>query len=468
MLDDAKGLTTGNMVAYGAVNMPLAMAGTPLALLVPQFYSGDLGLNAAVVGGLILLARVTDVITDPIIGMLSDRTRSRFGRRKSFIAVGLPFFVLAFWFLLVPGSSSSYFELGFWIVFFYIAFTLIGLPYGAWGAELTDSYTTRTRMFGIREGFGQLGIITVSLIPFVATGWFGVEGNRDVLQILAIVVSVLCVFLVLPALLYLPERPVMEAVPHSEEPNSEKQGGYRFREVFRNGPFVRVFITFTVFLLSLGMLVSLAIPWMRNVVGLSESQAWGFMLMEGVIGVAAVPIWVVLANRYTKHRMLCVSFLGAATTAVIGSILIHNVDAGYLAGIAFAVVAFTGVWSGAASVLPSAMAPDTVDLDTLRSGHERAGMYYAVIGMGLKLAIGVGIALGAVAVSLIGFDMKPGSAAAPGIAPWVTFITLVLPALINLLTLPLMWNFPLGADRHATVARALERRRSRVAASVIQ
>ena len=95
------------MMLYGLVNLPTSIVGLPIALYIPAFYSQSLGLSLAAVGALIALSRLSDVVTDPLIGVASDRLRSRFGRRKPWMVLGMPLKILALWMLFVPSSDFA-------------------------------------------------------------------------------------------------------------------------------------------------------------------------------------------------------------------------------------------------------------------------------------------------------------------------------------------------------------------------
>ena len=155
------------MALYGLVNLPTSIVGLPIALYIPAFYSQSLGLSLAAVGTLIALSRISDVVTDPLIGVASDRLRSRFGRRKPWMVIGMPLKILSLWMLFVPdsdfavrlwqtmgGENVTNLYLFVWISFLYLGFTIVDLPYRAWGAELSPDYDERSRVTGWREAFG--------------------------------------------------------------------------------------------------------------------------------------------------------------------------------------------------------------------------------------------------------------------------------------------------------------------------
>ena len=97
------------MGLYGLVNLPTSIVGLPIALYIPAFYSQNLGLSLAAIGTLLALSRLTDVVTDPTIGIASDRWQTRFGRRKPWMIIGMPLKVLSLWMLFVPNSEFSLF-----------------------------------------------------------------------------------------------------------------------------------------------------------------------------------------------------------------------------------------------------------------------------------------------------------------------------------------------------------------------
>ena len=162
-------LTNWQLVAYGQLVVPLAVIGLPVAVYIPPFYSSTLGLDLAAVGFILMLARFSDVITDPLIGRLSDRTRTRFGRRRPWVVAGVPVMMVSALMLFVPPEEVSNLYLLIWIAAIYLGYTLITIPYGAWGAEISGDYRERNRITGSRQIFLLIGLLVAITVPIVAS-----------------------------------------------------------------------------------------------------------------------------------------------------------------------------------------------------------------------------------------------------------------------------------------------------------
>ena len=162
-----KKLTTPILLAYGGLAVPLAALGLPLAVYIPPFYAGPIGLGVGTVGIIFMVARFWDIFTDPIMGMIVDRYPSKWGKRKHWIAIGVPVKMLAAWFIFFPGGSQSTFYLIFWLFILYLAFTFVGLTQQAWGVDISKSYNDRSKVYGWREIGSIFGMMSVLALPAI-------------------------------------------------------------------------------------------------------------------------------------------------------------------------------------------------------------------------------------------------------------------------------------------------------------
>ena len=149
------------VLTYGILAIPIAFLGLPLYIYLPNFYVNEVGMNVAVVGAVLFIARLLDMLADPFIGRLSD-TRIK---RKNMILIGSVLILIGFYFLTHPTSNSSIMYLLVFSVLTYIGFSLVNIPYLALNAQLGKDYYDNTRLSFSREICTILGILTALLLP---------------------------------------------------------------------------------------------------------------------------------------------------------------------------------------------------------------------------------------------------------------------------------------------------------------
>jgi Na+/melibiose symporter-like transporter len=359
---------------------------------VPSFYAADHGLPLALLGTIIFLTRISDVITDPLIGWLSDRTRTRWGRRKVYILGGLPLLIGATWMVLVPRGEVDIWYAAIWMTLLYLGFTLVDIPYRAWGAELVAGYNARTRLVAWREAFGMASSLA-ALALIVAAPTLGLGSTADTLRILATLFTVLLVPLVLITVWLVPEPAIIQ-------PAERAVAGLReqWNLLKGNRPFLWL-MGGVIVLLSGGIIgASLHLIVMESYFGI---RAWFPFILggESIAGIISAPFWVWLSKRIGKHRAL------AAGTLAMGLLsapipLLSPTDHYLYAGI----IITRGFAGGALAILVASMLADVIDVDTLASGDARGGFFFALMSMVGKLGIAVGSLVGLALPALFGFD----------------------------------------------------------------
>jgi len=158
-------LSTGQLLAYAAPTVALQAMLVPLYnFLPPVYYSAEVGMVAFTVATVFAIGRFWEALIDPLVGALSDRTTSRFGRRRIWMVAGAPIALVSAWFLLLPppGASTAYL-LG-WLVVFYAGWTMVYVPHQTWGGELSSDYAERTRIAGFRESGAFFGYLCASAV----------------------------------------------------------------------------------------------------------------------------------------------------------------------------------------------------------------------------------------------------------------------------------------------------------------
>ncbi|MGD9054441.1 MAG: MFS transporter, partial [Desulfobacterales bacterium] len=169
-------------IAYSAPALALAVVGIPVYVYIPKFYTDVVGINIAVLGTLLFSVRIFDAVTDPAIGYISDRTRTRFGRRRPYIAIGSLFVVLSMYLLFSPPQASADFEtwwFGICIYALFLFWTAVTVPYESLGPEITFDYHERTSLFGMRDGFLIAGTLMAASSPALVAWAFNLSGDAQ-------------------------------------------------------------------------------------------------------------------------------------------------------------------------------------------------------------------------------------------------------------------------------------------------
>jgi Na+/melibiose symporter-like transporter len=429
------------LAAYGLLNLPLAIGGLPLAIYLPPFYTQEVGLDLSAVGLVLMLARITDVVTDPFIGMLSDRWRSPIGRRRPWVIMGVPIMMLGSWLLFVPPPGAGVGHLLIWSSLLYLGWTMVSIPYSAWGAELSPDYHERTRITGVREAMQLVGLLIATAVPAVlATRTGGKLG--PVLEVLALMT---CVSLPIAAIALVAFVREARPLPSPHLPLRKALAIVR-----RNGPFVRLLAATVIGGLASSVNLSLAVLFYTHVMKL-PAEAGSLLFFYILIGVVAVPAWLSVAKQTSKHRLLCIAGLWSCfwfaavpflPTGQFWPMMILNL--------------LTGLTVAVSPVLGASMAADVVDLDFLRSGKQRAALFFALWAMGAKMANAVGVGVALPLLQLAGFD--PTKQNGPDELRWLTVLYVALPIALWLVTIRMLWKFPITPARHARMRARIERR----------
>ena len=161
-------LGAGKLIRFSAVAFPMAAAAMPLGVYLPAIYARDYALSLTTIGAIFLAGRLWDAITDPLIGALSDRTRSRFGRRKPWILAGGAVFTLAVALLFFPVAAVTPVYLAATLFLFYAAWTAIQIPFLAWSGEVSGRYHERTRVATFQTVVASVGLLTMLVLPTLA------------------------------------------------------------------------------------------------------------------------------------------------------------------------------------------------------------------------------------------------------------------------------------------------------------
>ena len=476
-------LSRTTIYAHGTLGLPLAFIGYPLAIWIPAHYAGSLGIELATVGLILMLARLTDVVTDPVVGELSDRWITRFGRRKHWLLLGLPVMMFGVYKLFIPpeGAVSIWYFLGF-LTLFFLGSTMIALPHRAWGAELSTSYHQRSRVTAAREIFVLVGLLVAATVPMVVeifadgggsvgsvfsiiwhdaiAAFTGGLSDKQVVDRATLTGPVLmwlayAIIVALPicaaiVLIFVREPPLIktDVVPI-------KDG---LRLLWKNGPMRRVLIIALLVIFGESFRNAVSLFFIRDIVGVPTIGAAYFFYM--IAGLIAIPFWLWLGRKIGKH----LAFMG--TLILVAVVSAANLMLSYGDYLAFFMLfIIKGFCFGGLQFLPVAMLADVIDVDTARSGGRRAGTYFAVLGFTEKIAVAFGTGFSLILVGLLGFSASGGVAGSTEAG--VLALRLVYccgPIFFYSIAMYFVWSYPLTPLRHQRLRARIERKTARMAA----
>ncbi len=445
----ASRLRLSTLVLYGLPEYASYLAIIPIALYLPFVYSKDFGLDLADVGLILMLSRITDVITDPLIGYLSDRTRSPIGRRKPWVIGGGLVMMFSAYVLFNPGSLGlpvDNWYLLTWSVLLWLGWTMVIIPYYAWGAELSDDYDERTRITGWRQAFGFLGNVSVLVVPVTAGQLVGYgDAPREGLAIIGSMALIALPLLIGIAIAGVPERQALTPPKSSLYKNAGT--------MFKNGSFKLLFAGFMMQTLGTGWGGATFMLFAAFVVD-AENYTQGILLGYYGANILSLPVWIYIASR-----------IGKKATWLIGGVLFVFVTPLFLflgAGDLwpfFLTLALYGVAGGNFGALSMAMKADVIEIASRRQGEDIAGSYIAVWSLGQKLmgALALGTALPL--LQYLGFD--PSETNGPEAINMLKFVYVLPPWLFYALAVVFIWRYPITSTRLERIRAAFDRRDAR-------
>ena len=441
-------LSLSTKLAYGAGDLGPAIAANILIFFLFIFLTEVAGLPAGVAGSILLIANIWDAINDPMVGVLTDRTRTRWGRRRPWILFGAIPFGLTFiaqWIVPFPSQTG-------WLVAYYIAiallfnsfYTAVNLPYTALTPELTQDYDERTSLNNFRFAFSISGsLLSGVLHPIILDrfadnpplGWFVAS---LIWAVLAVIPLFWCFF----------------GTRERYTSDSETLPILRqFQIALRNRPYLFVVGIYLFSWLAVQVTASIIPVYIRFWMGLPN--AWTGFTILAVQGTALIMLFVWnQVSRRTGKKLVYGLGMGCWLLAQIGLFTLQPGQQVQM--LVLAVMAGVGV--STAYLIPWSMVPDVIELDELQTGQRREGIFYGLISLLQKIGRGLGLFLVGQALEWAGYQgtlaVQPESALQAiriAIGP--------MPAIYLILGGVLAYFYPLTREVHAEILLQLHERR---------
>ncbi len=438
-------------LSFTSLNFPTSAAGMPIFIFVLPFYADDLGLGLSLVGIIFFLGRFTDILTDPVMGLLIDKFPSRWGKHKHWIFLSAPIFMLATYLIFLPSTTSPS-----WIYFFgglfllYSAFTLSSITQLSWATYLAPDYDERTKLLTLRELMALLGMFSVIAIPAV------VEITDSSLQAKVNAIGIFVLFCIpiitLNAIWQTPDY--ANSIPGERSDNSFKN----FKKLFSNIMLIRIVIAAVLIAFCMSLNGALYLIWMEVVMELPEYSS-RLMLIYYVVSVFGLAIWRYLSLKTSKHfaaGISCIYAIIVLTSGFIGYWFIKDIETGYkLIAVGSFIVLYGISFSGPLPLI-NAMTADVSDKLTVEVGENISGTVFSFLTTLTK----IGFALAAVLPYLVlelywGFDISIGTSNTESSKMAIYYIYTFVPIISYSIASYLLFTHSLGREDHEKIKSEL-------------
>jgi GPH family glycoside/pentoside/hexuronide:cation symporter len=437
-------------IAYAAPAFALAVVGIPVYVYLPKFYTDVVGVPVHAVGLILLAVRVLDALTDPAVGVFSDRTVTRFGRRRPYIATGSILVALCMYALFNPPSGSSADAATLWltlsIFFLFFFWTLVVVPYESLGPELSFDYHERTSLFAYRDGFLIAGTLAAAAAPGIIDLAYGFTGKAEQETQKFFIMSALYAPLIISCCLYcvirIKERPATA--------RSETKWGLKgaLKDIRKNRPFIILWTSYLISAFGNQLPATLILFYVQYV--LRSEKVNLFLFVYFLTGVAFLPLWIRISKAVGKKAAWLLS-MGINTGAFLGVVFIGaGNELAY--GI---IVVLSGIGFGASLVLPSSIQADVIDYDELISGMRREGLFIGIWSVSKKLAAALGVGLSLYLMGKAGY--QPNVEQNEAVIQTIKALYGALPCLCNMLGFLVAVFYPISEKKHHEIRRLIEK-----------
>jgi glycoside/pentoside/hexuronide:cation symporter, GPH family len=453
-------VTSFQAVAYGSPLLSLSFLMGPITVL-QGIYAKHFGLALTSIATVLLIARVFDAVSDPVIGYCADRYQASRGNRKPFVITGAVLFTISSWFLYVPfgfdpeqGNSSvsvGYFLV--WFLAFYLGYTLFEIPHIAWGGELACDAQEKNRVYSIRAFCGLLGTLLFFMMPLLP--WFDTsEFTPQTLKWSVLVAGSLMLPLLYFCLTHAPTKsmPLSVDVCH-RGPVQKETPRIVLRALFTNKPLLILTGAYICSGFGSGMYFTLLFIFVDVFLDLGQHFALVYAISFS-LSIGSLKLWLVLANRWGKQT----TWITGMFLVIIGTLGIGLLSPEHT-GWPELLVCMALISSGYTTfgVMVPSLLSDIVDYGTWKFGTDRAATYFSLYFFINKAVAAFGGALVLAIVGWAGFDLTATShnnEVVVGLRLGIAWI----PTFFILLSIAFIARIPITARRHAIIRRQLDSR----------
>ena len=435
---------------YGFGDTGLSLTTTIIGVYFLMYLTDVVGLSPGIAALAIFVGRSWDYINDPIFGHLSDRTRTRWGRRRPYLLFGALPFALAFsllWWrppMESVGLLALYYALAY--VLFDTAATMLYMPYFALTPELTSDYDERTSLTTYRMFFSILGSLVAFTIPLMMIGAFNPASASRVLTMgLTFGVVSAAPFI----LVFFGTRERSDYIP-PERTGLRKS----LRIAFRNKPYVFGLLIFLLTWVAVEIVQATLLFFIKYVVH-REPESDLIMSTIFVTAILVLPVWAWVSRRWSKR----IAYIGGIGFWAFVQLLLISLNISTPLSILLTLCVLAGVGVAAAHVLPWAILPDAVEWGEWQYGERNEGMLYSLVTLIRKVTTSLAVPMLGVLLEITGY--QPNVACQPDSALLGIRIAMgPIPAIILCGGIFFALRYPLSREEHARIVRELDQKRN--------
>jgi glycoside/pentoside/hexuronide:cation symporter, GPH family len=443
MADNTGKLPKRTKIFYGIGDLGNALVNSAIQFFLMKFYTDAALILPALAGNALLIGKIWDAINDPLFGWLTDRTHSRFGKRRVFMlfgAIPLAISIVLLWYVPESSRLSTFVWIAFTFILFDTLWTLTNVPYYALTSELTDDYDERSSLTTYRMVMAVPAYLVGAALTPAIVGLFALQ--RTGYAFIGIVYGVFAGAALIISALGIRERTGLAVSTPESSPLKS------LLVSLKNKPFIWLCGVYFVINISFAFIKILMVYYveyqllMKN----SVSLVMGLLLICVTL---ALPFWQWLSRKMDKGPAYAIGMMIGALAVMITFFLPHNATP-----LIYIVSILAGFGFSAQWIFPWAMVADVADYDRLETGQQRSGMYYGVWGLATKIS--EALALAAVGWILTGFGYVPNVEQTPQALLGIRLFFGLIPAFFILFGLPFLFLYPITRRSHAEVRHKLE------------
>lgn len=370
-------LSVKTKLGFGVGDLGGNLFFTVLSFWALNYLTDSVGLSAALAGTALMAGKLWDAFVDPFVGLLSDRTRTRWGRRRPYLLFGaLPLGLSLAVFFTAPGMTDQT-ALFWWALLIFAllntAYSFVNIPYGSLTPELTIDYHERTALNGYRFGFAVIGTILGAALVQPLLGLFPGDSKAGFVAVGVVFGTVVAATALITGFSVRERAPVQR---------DEKQSiAKSWAGVWKNKPFRIILGSYFLHLLGINFLSGMLVYYFKYVLGNEGATTLAMILLLFVAG-AFIPVSVAFSKRFGKVRTYQVSLVILAVAALTVSFFGASAGTGFV----LAVMTGAGIGMGFGYVPPYAIIPDTIEVEARRTGKREEGAYYGLWNFAVKIS----------------------------------------------------------------------------------